>query len=276
MRFAPICPVRYDPARYTNLHLVLAHQVLEDPSYADYYRSLPQSYTIILDNGTVENGQPDLKRLVEAYELLNRKLIVVAPDYLHDSQATLEVSREFFECRAWRPEEVMVVPQGVEWQEWIECLRSFCEFGEFKYVGIPRVCEDFESGRSWLYWASRIQLQSLRRKREWKYHLLGIQHNISEVFWALHLSNSVVGVDSSLPIRAAYAGLSITDPFDLRTLEDFGEYREDLEEKVQECILSCVKYADGLWISSSTPQLRWLNTPDVEEKLRRGEKPPKE
>ena len=53
MKFAPVLSEKYDPAKYTDYHLILANEVVDNHSYAKYYSSLGSEHTILLDSGTV-------------------------------------------------------------------------------------------------------------------------------------------------------------------------------------------------------------------------------
>ena len=110
--------------------------------------------------------------------------------------------------------------------------------GSFTYVGIPRLTEDFEGGRSTLYTNNLGALQGYR------VHLLGVQHTLGEIEWAKEYPE-VVGCDSSLPIRAAYAGISCGDVENLRDLPDPDRYEQSMYQPVRLRIKECsdfVKY----------------------------------
>lgn len=258
MQFAPICPVSYDPAQFTKYHLILAHQVLQDKVYADYYKSLGFGHTIIIDNSTVELGAP-VNVLKAAKEFIGSKvkIIIVAPDVLGSKEESLRLCKEFFilwtslkEVRdpfSMEQFQLMAVPQGKTRDEWITCLKELSKLGHFDFVGIPRICEDMPGGRSYLRYAVSSFLFKEKYDNGWKFHLLGIQHNIQEIEWALDLGNSVVGVDSSLPLRAAFHNQNPTEVKNLRDLPDIDKFDPSLLTKVQTSIKRCTTYCEGKW-----------------------------
>ena len=80
--------------------------------------------------------------------------------------------------------------------------------------------------------------------RSLRFHLLGIQHTIDEVEWAKHFNKSILGVDSSAPLKAASASVMCKDVEDFRTLKDEVGYQKDLVFKVQNRIKELVEYYD--------------------------------
>jgi len=242
MKFASIVDPRYNPAEFSDYHLILSHVLIKDKFYRDYYVALDGGHTVVLDNGTVENGDPQPELLLDMAKYAsgtNARLIVVAPDHLNNCEGTLKATGEFFQSlRDNLGYEIMVVPQGKDSEEWIRCLRLLREMGNFEFVGIPRVCEEFLGGRQLLYQAAKnLGFTGL-------FHLLGIQHNLSEIDWAIDKWD-VAGVDSSLPIRAASIGMPAKDIRDLRLVPDREDYLEEWEPTVKQNIKECCEYVSG-------------------------------
>ena len=258
MKFAPVLSEKYDPAKYTDYHLILANEVVDNHSYADYYSSLSSEHTILLDSGTVEIGYADAEMIQAAMEILNREVRVVAPDFLADKVRTITETELFLE-QDWCPDRdnLMIVPQGETYEEWISCFDYFdLHYHErFKWVGIPRISEDFVGGRSWLY-QNIMQIHRHRRgmNDQPKIHLLGIQHTIDEVEWAKHFSSRIVGVDSSAPIKAADANLLCSEVEDFRLLTDIDV--DPAEEVVALRIQEMVDYASFKWSIKSHEDLQ--------------------
>ena len=111
MKFAPVLSQKYDPASLSDYHLILAHEVVSDREYAEYYSNLGEEHTVILDNGTVENGSVQVGLVEEALKILNRKVICVAPDFLGDSINTLEASSEFLRKCDLDEDQIIDVPE---------------------------------------------------------------------------------------------------------------------------------------------------------------------
>lgn len=245
MKFAPVLSQKYDPGSLSDYHLILAHEVVKDKEYAEYYSNLGEEHTIILDNGTVENGSVQVGLVEEALKILNRKVICVAPDFLGDKDNTLEASTEFLKKCNLPEDEVMIVPQGKTWQEWVECFELFEEIEGFRWVGLPRIAEDFDGDRSWIHQrAVQIHRRANGMNRSLRFHLLGIQHTIDEVEWAKHFNKSIIGVDSSAPLKAASASTMCSEVEDFRLLKDEVGFKRELVYKVQNRIKELVDYYD--------------------------------
>jgi hypothetical protein len=248
MKFAPIVPIEYDPASLTDYHLVLAHQIVQDLKYRNYYSSLDTSHTIILDNSVIETGVADIDLINQAYGFLKHlDPIVVAPDVLRESRATLRAIHQFFnniEGLNWR---TMVVPQGKDSRDLMYCFECIALL-PYEYIGIPRLTEDFPGGRARIFGAIQDSFGTLGRDNfpKPKYHLLGIQHTPSEVMWAVK-HKSIIGCDSSFPLRAVSEGLRPWEVYDLRSLRDPDEYIEE-DVMVRRTIKSCLSYLKtGIW-----------------------------
>ena len=141
MKFAPVISQKYDPASISDYHLVLAHKINQDDNYAEYYSSLPESHTIILDSGTVELGYADPITIMAAKEKLNRRVIVVAPDFLSDAAKTLEGTYDFMDKKELPDDEVLVVPQGNDSQERVVCYKKMHAMGGIEEKGLrPEAC----------------------------------------------------------------------------------------------------------------------------------------
>ena len=277
MKFAPIIDWRYDPAQYSNYHMILSHEVVEDKQTRDYYMALDNSHTVILDNGTVENGDPNPELLRDTLKFMsgmNAQLIVIAPDYIGDKERTVRATRDFL-CDSPPGEyDIMIVPQGKDPEEWINCLTGNLDL-PFDYIGLPRVTEAFAGGRQRLHhMASQFFLND---KQSPKFHLLGVQNTIWEVEWALHL-NSVKGIDSSIPIRSTSNGLGVHEIKDLRSLPNRNDvYKGEWHRQVIKATKDCVHFFSGAWKAEqlSFMEERKGNDPIGVLKLREfGDSPP--
>ncbi len=243
MKFAPVLSQKYDPASLSDYHLILAHEIVKDQEYAEYYAHLGEEHTIILDNGTVENGSVQVGLVEEALKILNRKVICVSPDFLGDKDNTLEASKEFLMKSNLPDEQVMIVPQGKTWEEWVECFEEFEKIGGYRYVGLPRIAEEFPGNRGWIHQnAVRIHRLKFGMGNSLRFHLLGIQHSINEVEWAKNFGRSIIGVDSSAPLKAASSSIMCREVEDFRLLKDEVGYKRELVFKVQNRIKELVDY----------------------------------
>ncbi len=239
MRFAPIVPVQYHPAGFSNFHLILAHEVLQDPFIREYYQKLPDAH-IILDNSVIELGDAmSFDDMLEARTHFPQSWLVV-PDALRDFDKTVSngarFARHMGKVSDYDWGRLMIVPQAETIEEWLECLSTLVPMyrrNATLCVGIGRLFEDqVEGGRRALY----EMAQSI-----WPgpYHLLGIQHQIQEVYWAKDKEN-VWGCDSSLPARAALVGKASDAIEDLRKEPDVTEYNSEIHGQVQNEMKRCV------------------------------------
>lgn len=242
MKFAPVISEKYDPASLSNYHLILAHEVVQNKEYCTYFKELADDHTIILDNGTVELGYTDIPMIRQALDNLQREVIVIAPDFLADTDKTLEATKEFISTIDLPENRVMIVPQGKTWSDWVDCFDEMFSFGGFDYVGIPRISEDLPGGRSWLHQKARSIVRSkYGLNKRMTYHLLGIQHNLAELDWSRHFTD-IMGVDSSVPLKAASTGLECKDIVDFRKLTDDVEFSETIYKETRARTIEMVNY----------------------------------
>ncbi|KKN11658.1 hypothetical protein LCGC14_1024320 [marine sediment metagenome] len=247
MKFAPIVPVQYDPAQFSDFHLILAHEIRVDPVKRAYYEDASRrGHQIILDNGVIELGSSvSYQDLMEAWNHFPEATLVV-PDSIRDQKRTIELAEDFAEFI--REEELdesftlMIVPQGATFNEWLDCLEAqldlFSDETEI-VVGIGRYAEDtFEGGRKALW-------KTAQKIWDGNYHLLGVQHNLEEVAWAKDIS-TIWGCDSSLPVRAALMGIYATKVENLRELPDVVEFNSGILTDVQDEIRRCVTFLNGV------------------------------
>jgi hypothetical protein len=193
----------------TDYHLALAHMVVKDKTYAMEYRlRADQGEHVILDNSVVEMGEPVMpSTLSEAANDIHAAEVIV-PDFTQDKEKTLEAAREYVpDLKGRLPEDtrLMVVPQGIDEEQWLECLHEMAlNLGDvFHSVGIPKnlgpqrlaVLTELDSQREFLF--------------PFDFHLLGTWGNPVEVHYiAVHFP-WVRGVDSKIPVRAGLVGMAL-------------------------------------------------------------------
>lgn len=237
MRFAPIVPIEYDPVAFTDYHLILAHEVLENTALREYYQKLKRS-TIFLDNSVIELGKPlSPEELGLAHSYFPGSILVL-PDEMYESARTVALAREWFLTGRNSPS-LMVVPQGRSPAEWFVCLDELVKLVapqcERLVIGIGRYSEDWEGGRRYLF-------EEANRMKIWLgvFHLLGIQHNLEEIMWARQYPQ-IWGADSSLPGRAALMGLRSEEVLDLRKAPDLVTYVPRIHNEVQAEIMRTIQ-----------------------------------
>jgi hypothetical protein len=242
LKFAPIVPVEFDPASDSDFHLILAHEIVAEPEKRDYYKAaVTLGHEIILDNSVIELGHAvDPEMLEEAWSHFPSAWLV-APDAIADMEETIKLTDAF---SIWmnqkypdRNHKLMIVPQGETIDEWLTCLGHQLDAfeGYSLRVGIGRFAEDkIEGGREALYNAALGSFNGT-------FHLLGIQHNVAEVDWAIG-NGRVVGCDSSLPVRAAMEDIDSLEVTNLRELVDVTVYDYRIHEQTKSEIRKIIAY----------------------------------
>jgi len=112
---------------------ILAHLVLGDSSYADYYRR--STRLKILDNSTNELLRPcTLDEIGKADSLVGPCDFIVAPDFLWDSKATIEALPQT--VARFRFDRVIPVVQGDSLEETLGCASYYWSLG-FRRMAVP-------------------------------------------------------------------------------------------------------------------------------------------
>jgi len=154
----------------SDYHLCLARQVLANPKYANFYRELSAAgQFVIMDNGAAEEGTLEPDQLWAAARWVKPNEVVM-PDVVNDYEGTCALVGTYRDC----PQPSMVVPQGLNVREWLNCLMLFSAQASFVSVGISKYSP--VERRKIL---QEIEIEGLTR--EWEYHLLGVQHDPQEI-----------------------------------------------------------------------------------------------
>lgn len=145
MKLAFLSPTKYlDKVSVRgDMHLVLAHRVLTDEKYCEFYRR-EKKYKI-LDNGAFELGNPmRTDDILKAAEMVDADE-VVAPDVFNDGHRTIESTRNFvcrirtldpgFKNKEYRFK-VMGVPHGKDFIDWLVCFSKMYEHNQIDVIGI--------------------------------------------------------------------------------------------------------------------------------------------
>lgn len=141
-RFCVIAPTAYleKYATMSSAHLILAHIVKEDPTYADFYLKMAKRGDfLIMDNGAFELGksyEPD-----ELISLGNRcgASVLVLPDYpFLDAAVTVEAAKKYIPMFKDATFKTMFVPQGVKGdiEQWIASYEWAAENDDIDVIGM--------------------------------------------------------------------------------------------------------------------------------------------
>lgn len=252
-RFAPVAPIAIhqrlaSEGALGNYHLLLAHQVLEQPAiHKGFYRqqlpyirtyqghenwgkgSLGKPY-IIMDNSLIELGYPlPVADVIVAAELVNASVIVL-PDVLGDriktlnmvADAIIELDKLKASSLYARKVKVLGVAQGQTFNDVFSCARDMIQLLGMDMISIPRHVTSKVG--------SRIELVQAVAKYGKPLHLLGFSDNLFDDMSALAIKG-VMGIDSAVPIWYGLQGFSlpVTPPVNA----DFGKRPADYEQQTE-------------------------------------------
>ena len=254
-RFAPVAPLAIhrrlaEAGAIGEYHLLLAHQVLENPdAHRRFYREqlgwmlgkqrgeevslrdkARRKPYIIMDNSLIELGFPlPLKDVIEAAEIV-RANVIVLPDVLGDRIQTLNLAaqsvEEIHELRASSPYarkvKMLGVAQGKTFNDFFSCARDMIQTLGVEAISIPR--------HAVAKIGSRVKLVEEVRKYGKPLHLLGFSDNLLDDFTALS-TMGVMGIDSALPIWYGLQGFEL--PTNPPIKADFGKRPKDYESQTE-------------------------------------------
>ena len=215
MRVALVSPTNLlsEVQPFSDYHLVLTHKVIFSHKYQKFYKECSKRGDfIILDNSAVEKKgrSVPLKDVVLAAVLI-KPSVVVLPDYLFDSDRTLDELENALRSPQLRflrrviPDiKLCAVVQGVDESDWLECFSILNDpKNGIDHLGIPKITGQV--------FGSRLNaLERIKKRVKKPCHLFG-------VWWQATLDDIrkesqydfVVGVDTPKPIRLATVGLGL-------------------------------------------------------------------
>lgn len=185
MEVAHIVPTNYlNPLKNTftsNFYMVLAHQVVEDSKYYNFFRKRREEGAfIILDNSAFEFGNAiDDKFLLKAISLISPSEFIL-PDVLFEKDKTIKRVKTFLKRISDEKINLMAVPQGKDMNEWIECYLSLITIPQIKSIGIGAIYvnndnfkldSNLQSGREIIF--NQLEKREILDKTK-NYHLLGL------------------------------------------------------------------------------------------------------
>lgn len=199
------------PTKYLNVlaecedfHFALAHLVLQDNHYAEFFRR--SAKFVLMDNGVHETSEPlPLEKLAEAAWRCEADA-VIPPDFFFDRERTLWHFHEA--VNMWGKRRLWPVVQGTDTEDTIRCAN------EYIMSGAEVVCIPYR----------------LRRKRIWLSPVSPIMptaiHYLSydkvEDLSVMRIRNTTM--DTGKPIRLAQNGLPFRDiPEGLPKLDMYGD-----------------------------------------------------
>ena len=215
IQYAPVVPIPIaqqlkDQGELGNYHLLLAHDVVQQPeAYADVYDD-PNNF-IIMDNSAVELQAPvDYEMLLEAGKIVNANCLVL-PDHLLDSNATVTAHLEALDKLEGRwNNDYMALPQGESLGHWVACAKDLLRLQDVKYFGIPRnVKEKLKVSRV----IAATVLNMMDTDPDRRYHLFGFSDSLFDDLLTCATGKTTVGkimgIDSTVPVRMGTNGVGL-------------------------------------------------------------------
>lgn len=216
MRIAIIPPTSYlEPfakCGENKYHMALAHRVLSDHQYADFYKNCSRKgHYVILDNGACELGESiAFDELTAAIHCINAAQIVL-PDKLNDASKTLRMTYEFISKLEDSEIEIdtMAVVQGRSKAEWLDCFVQLASIKSLTTIGISSTEAVFPSKDNYY---SRVKTIEFLVKAglipgDKTIHLLGLPDSGHLEIKKLKKYPFIEGVDSSAPVVHGFYGI---------------------------------------------------------------------
>ncbi len=202
-KIATIVPIAHLSAiREHERFMALVH-LLDDSDYNAFYKArVDEGKWVILDNSTVELGEPyPMEEYLPAAIRLGASEILL-PDWLYDKNRTLEeaeIGLDLADVVGYNGR-IMGVPQGSTQEEWLDCLRQMLRMDIYS-IGISRryLGNNFGMSRYMACFAALAVAEQEGGAQSLGLHLLGAGLPAEmEVAPCLRLP-WVIGVDSAMP-----------------------------------------------------------------------------
>lgn len=215
-----------------DLDFVLAHKVLEDARYAQFFASRHEEREMILDNSTHEFGKPmplgDLQRAVE----LTRANWLIAPDIVNPQMDALQYSQnlQWMEetCGGVKQVDIAAVLCGLDRKARLAYLDTA------NAAGVDMICFTFHMPQRLEWWREYEEFGVHRFSRV---HLLGMI-SLDETRKWVELSERHPGInfsfDTSKPLKFGVQGRHLADVSDLRGGQIRSKEVLDLEHFTEE------------------------------------------
>lgn len=223
-----------------DLDFVLAHKVLQDRAYADFFAARERGREVILDNSTHEFGKPmPMAELVKAAKLVHANYLI-APDIV---KGELNDPEQIHQNRTWLAETCNVCDSTYDIGAVI-CGNTFTEFGDYlddaEWQGVKLICFTFhnENRLKWWKWFDLLDGQMLFPR----VHLLGM-HTVEELKRWVELSEIWTNIswsfDTSKPLKFGVQGIELDKIENLRGGAVRSKEVLDLEHLTDEQIGYC-------------------------------------
>ena len=208
--FAPVLPPElypiYDTGRY---HLVQAHTIKHNRFIREWFAyRVGRGHVVILDNGTIELGEPDVTSLLRVARAI-RPTIIICPDVYCDADKTFSLFMQYLDTCTRYAQGVMIVPHGGSIEEWVECAARMYDYAAVTkpstktYLGVPKVLDSFVlNGRLAALIALRHEGYAVIPSMT---HLLGVWDYLVGLEPLVTMFPGLMGLDTTLPVARALA-----------------------------------------------------------------------
>lgn len=211
-KLAHIVPVSHLVQTENNqYHMCLAHLVLENNQYAEFYRRMvAEGKYVLMDNGAAENAQLDLAGMVRAIDYVKPHEIILS-DVLSDGDSTYKTSLEALQYYRARgiTTRFMVVPQGKTLVDWKKSATQLMDLGVNSF-GISKFLT-ITTGDKLVRYPAALHLEELFKKtgKTLEVHLLGCDTGPLETKMIFDRFDFVRGCDTALAYLFAQADLEM-------------------------------------------------------------------
>lgn len=244
--FCVIAPTAYlDPfALYSTDHLVLAHLVDTDDTYADFYNNLGDNHLIIMDNGAFELGESyDPNELIGLGQKCDADVIVL-PDYpFQEGSVTIGAAMTWNEKIREAGFKTMFVPQSKtdDVSDWIKtyqwaAMNPDIDMIGMSILGIPNAIPHIEKSFARVVMTQKLLDMNVFEPKK-HHHYLGLNAGPALEVPSLLRMGVLDTCDSSGPVWAGICGHQYsanTDSFQtVRKIEMEVNFQQPLTKKQQ-------------------------------------------
>ena len=199
---------------FADFDFILAHKVLEDETYASYYKESDKPK--IVDNSVNELNEPlTPEQMKEAFDKVGGTYLI-SPDYIDDGGRTMEAYIQCLEKLPGEEGKIIGVIHGPTFQDAFKCLNLY----KGGFIVVPFDLCSKTSDPPWLMGLRRALFISHIPPTEGRsIHLLGFT-SLDELFWYQN-NPMVVSIDTGIPILLGLLGKDILDPLESKNKATF-------------------------------------------------------
>lgn len=223
------------------IHLLLAHQVLEDKNYVKFYskRKTAGDY-IILDNSAFEFGEAMSADLLKKAIQISDPDEFILPDVLFEKDKTIQRSVDFIKAARSSQIKYMGVAQGNTLDDWLSCYKYFSSDNSIYSIGLgavysPKTIFDnnetanIVSGREFLI-KKLIDHHMLNPNKP--HHLLGLGDSGHLEIQKLKKYKWIRSCDSSAAYIQAKHGLQISRGKEYKKIKEKIDFSDKFDKEI--------------------------------------------